>query len=214
MMAKVLVIGASKGIGLETVRRALEMDHGVRALARSAPSIAVNHPQLEKMAGDALDPATVKRALDGIDVVIQALGVSGSPDILFKPIRLFSDATRVLVAAMEETGVKRLIAVTGLGAGDSRGKAGFLYNAFIQLILVRAYDDKDLQERIIRNSALDWVIARPGGLTNGARSDRYKVLTSPKDWRAGFISRADVADFLVKQIDSDTYLRQAPVLIG
>lgn len=213
-MAKVLVIGASKGIGLETVRRALEMGHSVRALARSAARIPADHPQLEKMAGDALDPATVRRALDGIDVVIQTLGISGGPDILFKPIRLFSDATRVLVAAMEETSVKRLIAVTGLGAGDSRGKGGFLYNALIQLILVRAYDDKDLQERIIRNSALDWVIARPGGLTNGSRTGRYKVLKNPRDWRAGFISRADVADFLVKQIDSDAYLRQTPVLIG
>ncbi len=213
-MAKVLVIGASQGIGLETVKQALEKGHQVRALARSAPHIPVSHAALEKMPGDALDRVTVEKALDGIDVVIQTLGVSGGPDILFKPIRLFSDATRVLVAAMEAKLVNRLICVTGLGAGDSRGKGGFLYNALIGLILVRAYDDKDIQERIIRNSPLDWIIVRPGGLTNGARSGRYKVLTDPRDWRAGFISRANVADFLVKQIDSDAYLRQTPVLIG
>ena len=213
-MAKVLIIGASKGIGLETVRQALDAGHQVRALARSAPRIPVRHPQLEKMKGDALDRATVEQALDGVDVVIQTLGVSGGPGILFKPIRLFSDATRVLVAAMEAKLVNRLICLTGLGAGDSRGKGGFLYNAFIGLILVRAYDDKTIQERIIRNSTLDWVIVRPGGLTNGAHTGRYKVLTDPKDWRGGFISRANVADFLVKQIDSDAHLHKTPVLIG
>ncbi len=213
-MAKVLVIGASKGIGLETVKRALETGHQVRALARSASRIPVSHAKLEKMPGDALDRATVEKALDGIDVVIQTLGVSGGPGILLKPIRLFSDATRILVAAMEAKLVGRLICVTGLGAGDSRGKGGFLYNAAIGLILVRAYDDKNIQERIIRNSTLDWVIARPGVLTKGARTGRYKVLTNPRDWRTGFISRANVADFLVKQIDSDTYLRQTPLLIG
>jgi uncharacterized protein YbjT (DUF2867 family) len=208
------VIGASKGIGLETVKQALEAGHHVRALARSAPRIPVSHAQLEKMKGNALDRETVERALDGIDVVIQTLGISGGPDILFKPIRLFSDSTRILVAAMEAKPVKRLICVTGLGAGESRGRGNLLYNAVIGLILVRVYDDKTLQEQIIRNSTLDWVIARPGVLTNKARTGRYKVLTDPRDWRTGFISRADVADFLVKQIADDAYLRQAPVLIG
>ena len=146
--------------------------------------------------------------------VIQSLGISGGPGILFKPIRLFSDSTRILVAAMEAKLINRLICVTGLGAGESRGKGNLLYNAVIGLILVRAYDDKTLQERIIRNSTLDWVIARPGVLTNKARTGRYKVLTDPRDWRTGFISRANVADFLVKQIEGDAYLRQAPVLIG
>jgi uncharacterized protein YbjT (DUF2867 family) len=213
-MANVLVIGASKGIGLETVKQALEAGHRVRALARSAPRIPVSHAQLEKMKGNALDRETVERALDGVDVVIQTLGISGSPDILFKPVRLFSDSTRILVAAMEAKLVNRLICVTGLGAGNSRGKGNLLYNAVIGLILVRVYDDKTLQERIIRNSTLDWVIARPGVLTNKARTGRYKVLADPRDWRTGFISRADVADFLVKQIADDAYLRQAPVLIG
>jgi uncharacterized protein YbjT (DUF2867 family) len=213
-MANVLVIGASKGIGLETVKQALEAGHHVRALARSAPRIPVRHAQLEKMKGNALDRATVERALDGIDVVIQTLGISGGPDILFKPVRLFSDSTRILVAAMEAKLVNRLICVTGLGAGESRGKGNLLYNAVIGLVLVRVYDDKTLQERIIRNSTLDWVVARPGVLTNKARTGRYKVLIDPRDWRTGFISRANVADFLVKQIADDAYLHQAPVLIG
>jgi putative NADH-flavin reductase len=120
-VARVLIIGASRGIGLETVKAALEAGHSVRALARSARRIPMDHPQLEKMAGDALEAATVKRALSGVGVVIQSLGVSAGPEIIFEPTRLFSKATRVLVAAMEEAHVNRLICVTGFGAGDSRG---------------------------------------------------------------------------------------------
>jgi len=99
-VARVLIIGASRGIGLETVKAALEAGHSVRALARSARRIPVDHPKLEKMAGDALQMATVKRALTGIDVVAQSLGVSGGPEIILKPTRLFSNATKILVTAM------------------------------------------------------------------------------------------------------------------
>ena len=159
-MAKVLIVGASRGIGLETVRAALKAGHSVRALARSARRIPVDHPKLEKMAGDALEMATVKRALTGVDAIIQSLGVSVGPEIILKPTRLFSKATRVLVTAMEEAPVKRLIGVTGFGAGDSRGRGGFLCSAAFNLLLGRVYDDKDVQERIVRMSKLDWVIVR------------------------------------------------------
>src|SRR5262249_58363579 len=86
------------------------------------------------MAGDALEIATVKRALTGIDAVIQSLGVSVGSEIILKPTRFFSKATRVLVTAMEEAQVKRLICVTGFGAGDSRGYGGvFFFLAVLSL---------------------------------------------------------------------------------
>jgi putative NADH-flavin reductase len=94
-VATVLIIGASRGIGFETLKAALETGHSVRALARSARRILVSHPKLEKIAGDALEMATVKRALTGIDAVIQSLGVSAGPEIIFEPTRLFSKATQV-----------------------------------------------------------------------------------------------------------------------
>ena len=118
-MATVLIIGASRGIGFETVKAALRAGHSVRSLARSARRIPIDHPKLEKMAGDALKMATVKRAVTGVDAIIQSLGVSAGPEIILKPTRLFSKATRVLVTAMEEAQVKRLICVTGFGAGES-----------------------------------------------------------------------------------------------
>jgi putative NADH-flavin reductase len=211
-VATVLIIGASRGIGLEALKYALKSGHKVRALARSAASVPVSHPDLEKVTGDALDRGAVVRVLAGVDAVIQTLGVAASPEVIFKPVRLFSDATRVLVTAMEETGVKRLICVTGFGAGDSRNKGGFLYNTAFHLFLGRVYDDKDVQEIIVRKSKLDWVIARPVIQTNGPRTGGYRVLVDPKDWRCGFISRADVADFLVKQIEDDAFFRKTPVL--
>ena len=211
-MATVLIIGASRGVGLETLKRALKGGHKVRALSRSASNIPVSNPELEKITGDALDRGAVRQALIGVDAVIQTLGVAAGPEIICKPVRLFSEATRVLVTAMEEAGVKRLICLTGFGAGDSRNKGGFLYNTAFNLFLRRAYDDKDVQEEIIRKSTLEWVIARPVILTNGPRTGSYRALVDRKDWRCGFISRADVADFLVEQIDDDALLGKTPVL--
>ena len=115
---RVLIIGASKGIGLETTRQALKAGYEVRALARSAAGISLSYPKLEKVRGDALKREDVEGALIGVDVVIQTLGVKLGD--LFQPVHLFSDATRVLIAAMRAQRVRRLISVTGFGAGDSR----------------------------------------------------------------------------------------------
>jgi putative NADH-flavin reductase len=113
----ILVEGASKGLGLEVTRQALEAGHQVRAMARSASKVELSNPLLERVRGDALESRDVEAALFGIDVVIQTLGI-GFAD-LFKTVSVFSDATRVLVAAMKGQKIRRLISVTGFGAGDS-----------------------------------------------------------------------------------------------
>ena len=113
---------------------------------------------------------------------------------------------------MEAKGVKRLISVTGLGAGNSRGHGGLLYNAALWLFLGRVYADKDAQEWIIRRRRLDWTIVRPSVLTTGPGTGAYRVLVDARDWRSGFISRADVADFLVKQIGDASLVHEMPVL--
>jgi putative NADH-flavin reductase len=213
-MSTVLIVGASRGIGLETVKLALKAGHSVRALARSATAIRLHDPRLEKLDGDALDQRTIERALVGVDVVIQTLGISATPELIFSGTHLFSVATRILVNSMEAAAIKRLICVTGLGAGDSRGHGGLLYNAAVWLFLGRIYADKDAQERIIRRSRLDWTIVRPTVLTNGPRTGAYRVLVDARDWRSGSISRADVADFLVKQLEDASLIRKTPVLTG
>lgn len=208
---RALIIGASKGIGLETTRQALDAGHHVRALARSAAAITISSPNLEKIRGDALKTEDVEMALVGMDVVIQTLGIALGA--MFRPVHLFSDATRVLIAAMRSRGVKRLISVTGFGAGDSRASISCLQQLPFQIVFGRAYQDKSLQERLIKESGLDWTIARPGVLTGGPRTGCYKILSEPSKWRNGIIARADVAEFLVRQIEDRTYLRQAPVLV-
>ena len=127
---------------------------------------------------------------------------------------LFSQATRILIDAMRESGVRRLVTVTGLGAGDSRGHGGFLYDAIIfPLVLKRVYDDKDVQEQMIRASGLEWTIARPGLLTSGPATGQARALADPKDWRAGSVSRADVADFLVREAFERRFVGKTPLLI-
>ena len=211
-MMRVLIIGASKGIGLETTRQALEAGHHVRALARSAAGMALSDPNLEKVRGDALKSQDVEAALSGMDVVIQTLGV-GLGD-LFRPVHLFSEATRVLIAAMRAQGVKRLICVTGFGAGDSQASISCLQRVPFQIVFGRAYDDKSSQERLIKESELDWTIVRPGVLTSRPRTGRYKIFSEPSQWRNGIISRSDVAEFLVREIEDQTYVHQTPVLVN
>ncbi|MAM67859.1 MAG: epimerase [Rhodospirillaceae bacterium] len=209
---RILIIGASKGIGLQATRQALAAGFQVRALARSATGIAFSHSSLEKMQGDALKTDDIEKALVGVDAVIQSLGVGLGE--LIRPVRLFSVATKLLLEAMTSEGVKRLISVTGFGAGDSRANISYLQRLPFQIVFGRAYDDKSLQEQLIKDSELDWTIARPGVLTSGPQTDHYQVLSEASQWRNGIISRANVADFLVRQIQDQTYIRQSPVLIN
>jgi putative NADH-flavin reductase len=121
----------------------------------------------------------------------------------------------LLVDAMRKSGVKRLIVVTGAGAGDSRGHGSILFDRVVfPLVLKRVYDDKDVEEQIVKGSGLDWTIARPGTLTDRPASGTYQILTDPRTWRGGFISRADVADFLANEVANPTYVGKTPVLIS
>ena len=114
---------------------------------------------------------------------------------------------------MKNSGVKRLICVTGIGAGDSKGHGGFFYDSiFLPFLLRTIYADKDRQESLIKASLVDWTIVRPGFLTNGPFTERYRVLTDLSGVTAGKISRADVAHFMLKELQSKHYLRQTPLL--
>lgn len=210
-MTHILVIGGSGGIGLETVKLALDRGHKVRAFARSASGIDIEHPELEKFDGDALDSASVQSALEGVDAVVQSLGVKLAPGTVLGGTTLFSEATRILIPAMKAKGVDRLLAVTGYGAGDSGETMNPINRLGFNAVFARIYGDKSKQEAQIKESDLQWTIARPVVLTSG-KAGRYKVRTQPKDWKMGMISRASVADFLVSEIENPRFIHQAPVL--
>ena len=165
-----------------------------------------------KVVGDALHRDDVESVLMVSRSYFRRLALQQIWKPWLGPVRLFSASTRILVPAMERAGIRRLICVTGFGAGDSRERLGCLQSIPFRLLLERAYDDKDIQERIIRESALDWVIVRPVLLTNGSRTGRYQVLEDSRCWRGGLISRADVADFLIKNVEHRVYVGKTPVL--
>src|SRR5690606_22134171 len=108
-MSRILIVGASRGTGLETVRKALAAGHRVRALARSASLIPIEDEKLEKITGDATDRTALLNALEGVDAVIVTLGVAPSVSTTISGTRLFSTATRALVDTMKEKGVSRLV---------------------------------------------------------------------------------------------------------
>lgn len=208
---KLSVIGASRGIGRKVVDEALARGHGVVAMARNITEQDISGAGLTALDGDATNALDVAQAIAGADAVILTLGLPRDARVL-KSTTLFSDATRTLIAAMEEAGIKRLLTVTGFGAGDSRDKLSTAERLAQKALLGRAYADKDLQEQLIRDSGLDWTIARPGILSDNRKSNAYKVLVEKESWRNGLINRADVADFLVSAAESGSYIHQTPAL--
>ncbi len=205
----ILIVGATRGIGRQLLEQALAAGHTVTALARDPQRLALQHERLRVVQGNILDLASLAPAVAGQDAVCCAIGVRTPWD---QP-KVFSEGTRNLLQAMKEAGVRRLLCVTGIGAGDSKGHGGFFYDAIVRPFLFGpVYPDKDRQEELIKASGTDWTIVRPGFLTNGVKTGNYRVLTDLTGVTAGWISRADVAHFMLKELESKQYLRQTPLL--
>ena len=205
---KILVLGATGGTGRLIVRDALVKGHSVVALVRSKASADL--PGVDMIEGDARDEGTLTRALDGCDAVISALGTGMG----FRKVDLLAVATRALVTAMTRNGVRRLVCISALGVGDSRGHGGFVFDRLFQPLLLRhAYKDKDRQEAAIRASSLDWVVVRPAMLTDDPARGSVRAVTDLAAVNGGKIARADVARFVVEQLTTDTWLRRTPVLL-
>ena len=211
-MSRVLVMGGSSGIGLETVKALLDRDHDVIAFSRGAKNLRLDHARLVRISGDATNTAEVRNAVHDADVVIQALGVPVGLKLLTGPIDLFSSATRTLIPIMEEMDIKRLIAVTGFGAGNSNEAINCIQRIPFNFIFGHAYRDKSAQETLIKESTLNWTIVRPGVLTNQSLGRSYKVRLKRSEWRNGIISRAAVADYIAAAIDDDATIGEEPVL--
>lgn len=209
---RLLIIGSTGGTGRQLVVQALERGHKVTALARRPAKIDVRHERLVVVQGNVMDYKSLEVAMRGQEAVLCALGHKR----WFYPTRILSEGTRNLVRAIETHRVRRLVCETSLGLGESTGRMGLYYTLFvIPFILPFYFWDKRRQEQVIRASSPEWVIVRPGALTNGARQGVYHHGGHAGHWLWTVrISRADVADFMLDQLTHDTYLRAAPGVCG
>jgi uncharacterized protein YbjT (DUF2867 family) len=209
--SKLLVLGATGGTGRLIVQQALARGYDVTALVRS-PDKAHDLKGAKILVGDARDGGALRNALNGQFAVVSALGTGVSP---FKEVTFLSTATRALVDAMTAEQVSRLVAITGMGAGDSRGHGGFVFDNLVFPFLLRnVYADKDRQEAIVRQSGLDWVLVRPAILTNKPAGARVQAMTDLSAFHGGSIARSDVASFVLDQMQGDRWLRQSPLIVG
>ena len=209
---KILVIGASQGTGALAVKKALDRGHEVTAFARSPEKLDASSPKLTRKKGDFHDAASVDGAIPGHDAVIVTASATS-----FKTLRAdttyFSRGTRFVIDSMKKHGVKKLVILSALGTGESKQLMNFIERKLIvEFILKTPFADHERQEAMAKESGLDYVIARPGRLTNGAAKGRY-VKKTGSDPVPKIISRADVADFLVQACEVETWNGEA-VQIG
>ena len=206
----IAIIGASAGVGLETVKRALDLGHHVTTLARSE-LLVPDVPNLTKLKGSATTKADLVRAIEHADAVIVALGTGKS----MKATTLYSDYARLLVQVQQELNLDiPFIVLTGFGAGESSHYHGsWVMRMFFKYLLKDVYLDKTLMEQIIAQSPMNWVMVRPGLLKDAPLTEQYRVETKLyKGMNIGSVCRADVADFMVKQAEKPNYLHQYPAL--
>ncbi len=203
---KVLIAGAAGATGKLLVDRALAQGHQVTALLRDPTKLPARHERLSVVRADVLDAPSVERAVQGQDAVVFAVGAGLSKSTVR------TEGGKNVVRAMERAGVKRLVAMSTLGAGESRKQMGFVADKLIvPLLLGRLVEDQNGMEAAIRASALDWVLVRPGELKDRPGRGSWKTsLDGAGVSRA--VAREDVADFILEQLTSAQFLHQAPAI--
>lgn len=204
---KILVLGAAGGVGRLVVKQAVAHGHEVTAFVRDSGNAALEGATMIR--GDVLDIQALSNALPGQDAVVYAIGVKSTGRTT-----LFSQSTRLLLGAMEQQQVKRLVCITGVGAGETKGHGGFLYDHFIFPLFTRnRYADKELQEQLIRQSNLDWTIVRPAPFSEGKPNAAFQVLSEVGKVVLRKVSRAEVASFVLGELENRQYL-QKTLFIG
>ena len=198
---KLIIFGATGKTGQHVWRQAVARGHEVTVFTRSAGKVDPDPPNLRVAVGDVTHGPTVADAVAGQDAAIVALGSNGLRDKT-----TLADGTRNIVDAMARGGVARLVVLSAAGVGDSWGQISLPAKVMFKTMLRNIYADHAAQEAIVRESALDWTIVRAAILKDEPASGKYTVGNSGK---VGHVNRADVADFLVKQVDDPAYRKRA-----
>jgi putative NADH-flavin reductase len=206
---RILLFGAAGLLGRSIAQTALRDEHDVTAFVRIPVQLNLRHERLTVIGGDVLDAASVAAVVAGHDVVVGALGDSRqTPAGMFR-----HPVLKHLIEAMKTHQVPCLVWVSAHGVGDSRGRSGLVFEHVLRPLLWRAeYADKERQEAAVRASGLDWTIVRPARLTDGLATGRYRAAERIKLGLRSGISRADVADFVVRELLKHDFSRRCPTL--
>lgn len=206
---RLLILGATGATGQQIVTQALARANEVTAFVRNPARLTINNDRLRLVTGSVTDDSrALAEAVRGQDAVISALGVGNS----LKSSNLISRSMRTIVPAMESEGVRRLIFVSALGVGDTRRDAPLLPRIMHRLLLADIFADKKSGEEYLRRSGLDWTLVYPALLTNGPRTGKYRVGERLNLHGLPKISRADVAEFVLSQLEDTRYLRKGAVI--
>jgi len=206
------IIGGTGKTGKELLKQGLEAGHHITALVRNPKKVKIQHANLKVVQGNVLNTADLEGIFKGKDAVLSALGHKR----FLGPSHILSQGTENILQAMKTDTVSRFICITSMGINDNRFKLGLYYTLFVIPFIVFFYFcDKAKQERLIMESDLNWTIVRPGQLTNGKKRMQYKhganlgsyILTK-------MISRADVAHFMLKQLNENSYSRKTVCLVA
>ncbi len=204
---KILVFGASGATGSHLLSQALKQQHVVTAFVRSPSKLRLSHPNLNIVQGDVSHYQQVENAMTNQELVLSAIGAS-TP---FKSDQKLIIGIQNIVAAMTKQMVPRIIYQSFLGVRENRKELGLMVNVIMPVILKKAIVDHEAKEDIIVKSPLDWIIVRCPILTDGPLTAKYR---SGEHIRSSsvipLISRADVADFMLKQMTDSTYLHKKP----
>ena len=201
----ITIIGASAGIGLETVKRGLDRNHSITTLSRSDIEIE-EKKSLKVILGDATNKADLLSSIQNADAIIVTLGTSKN----MNATTLFSNFAQLMVEIHKENKIDiPFIFVTGFGAGESKNYVPWLVKMFLKYFLKDVYADKTKMEEFITNSDLNWTVVRPGRLLDKELTEKYRIENKLfKGINVGGINRADVADFLIKQAEKQTELKK------
>ena len=203
----ILIFGASGRMGHELVRQALAHEDTVTAFVRDPAKFDIKHTNLKVVQGDVVDYASVEQAVKDQDAVICALG-SSTPA---KRDLTLIDGVRNIIQALEKAGVRRLVYLSFIAVRESRRDLGPVVNYIVAPLLHNVISDHEEKERLIKQSQLDWVIIRPPRLTNGQYTGVYRSGEQiPARSLILTLSRADMAEFMLKQVTNDTFVRKAP----
>ena len=205
---KLIIFGSTGTIGKHLVKHALAQGHAVKAFARNPHALELKDEKLTLVTGDVFDKQAVREAVKGCEGVLITLGSAK----LTGDVR--SIGTQNIVKAMEHCDVKRLVCQTTLGIGDSRKNLNFFWKYIMFGVILRAvFKDHVIQETIVKQSRLDWVIVRPAAFTDERQVNSLQYGFLPTKSKLSLkVAREDVAKFMLKQLVSDKYLHQTPGL--